>query len=99
MEAFPSTWRDTPKNRERWIGLQKSYLFLTQEQASKGELQCYYCGAAPLRIVHWSEPQQTADKATVDHVVPRSRGGADDPSNMVVSCVRCNYAKGTGLPR
>lgn len=31
---------------------------------------------------------------TVDHVVPLSRGGADGPSNWVLSCLQCNQRKG-----
>jgi hypothetical protein len=29
----------------------------------------------------------------VDHVVPRARGGTDDPSNLMPSCLPCNYSK------
>jgi 5-methylcytosine-specific restriction endonuclease McrA len=35
---------------------------------------------------------------TVDHVVPRSRGGADTWENLVACCVRCNNAKGNRTP-
>ncbi|MBP7594328.1 MAG: HNH endonuclease [Candidatus Microthrix sp.] len=35
----------------------------------------------------WEWPQ-------IDHVVPTSRGGSDDPSNLVLACCRCNSAKG-----
>ncbi len=35
---------------------------------------------------------------TVDHVVPRSRGGADAWENLVACCVRCNNAKGARTP-
>lgn len=31
---------------------------------------------------------------TVDHVHPRSRGGADSWENLVACCLRCNNAKG-----
>src|SRR5450755_338795 len=31
---------------------------------------------------------------TVDHVMPRSRGGGDTWENLVACCVRCNNAKG-----
>ena len=31
---------------------------------------------------------------TVDHVIPISRGGTDDPLNLVAACKRCNYAFG-----
>lgn len=48
---------------------------------------CRYCGAkAPFAELH------------VDHVVPRSRGGGDDPWNLTAACVDCNMAKGNGIP-
>lgn len=31
----------------------------------------------------------------VDHVVPTSRGGTDNPSNLVTACWSCNLEKGT----
>jgi 5-methylcytosine-specific restriction endonuclease McrA len=40
--------------------------------------RCAYCGG---------------HATTVDHVVPRSRGGADTWENLVACCVRCNNAK------
>ena len=40
--------------------------------------RCHYCG----------NPATTAD-----HVVPRSKGGADDPSNLVACCLPCNSSK------
>lgn len=45
--------------------------------------QCVYCGVS-------------LDDATrtVDHVVPRSRGGKDHLSNYVLSCLGCNNVKG-----
>jgi 5-methylcytosine-specific restriction endonuclease McrA len=36
--------------------------------------------------------------ATVDHVVPRSRGGADAWENLVACCLRCNGIKGNRTP-
>jgi 5-methylcytosine-specific restriction endonuclease McrA len=35
---------------------------------------------------------------TVDHVIPRSRGGADTWLNLVACCVRCNNKKGDRTP-
>ena len=35
---------------------------------------------------------------TVDHVVPRSRGGADAWENLVACCLRCNGIKGDRTP-
>ncbi len=44
---------------------------------------CQYCGA-------------TAE--SLDHVVPRSRGGAHTWDNVVACCRRCNIKKGNRLP-
>ncbi len=35
---------------------------------------------------------------TIDHVVPRSRGGGDTWENLVACCVRCNNSKGNRTP-
>lgn len=48
---------------------------------------CQYCGEAPGRHL-----------LTVDHVVPRSRGGAHNWDNLVTACTRCNQKKGSLLP-
>lgn len=32
--------------------------------------------------------------STIDHVVPRSKGGQDSWENLVACCLRCNNAKG-----
>jgi hypothetical protein len=29
-------------------------------------------------------------QATVDHVVPRARGGSNRPSNLITCCMKCN---------
>ncbi|MFO1054172.1 MAG: HNH endonuclease [Planctomycetota bacterium] len=45
--------------------------------------RCQYCGVRPAH-----------SQLTVDHVVPRSRGGRTSWDNCVVACVRCNARKG-----
>lgn len=47
--------------------------------------RCQYCG--------------THDDLTIDHVIPRSRGGADTWENLVTACHRCNHRKGNRTPR
>ena len=36
---------------------------------------------------------------TIDHVIPRSRGGTDVWENVVASCQRCNVKKGDRTPK
>ena len=45
---------------------------------------CQYCGAT--------------DRLTLDHVYPKSRGGADAWENLVAACVPCNNRKGNRTP-
>lgn len=57
-------------------------------------MNCHYCGrifAAPFA------PQPSGDERwkTRDHVVPRCRGGTNEPWNIVAACWRCNIDKGT----
>ena len=47
--------------------------------------RCVYCGTSGGRL-------------TLDHVVPRSRGGESVWENVVTSCAPCNLRKGNRLP-
>ncbi|MBI2216546.1 MAG: HNH endonuclease [Candidatus Rokubacteria bacterium] len=38
------------------------------------------------------------ERLTVDHVIPRSRGGDTTWTNVVAACLRCNLKKGNRLP-
>jgi len=46
---------------------------------------CQYCGARNVSL-------------TIDHVVPRERGGGDEWTNLVCCCTKCNNKKGNRLP-
>jgi len=35
---------------------------------------------------------------TIDHILPRSRGGTNEPGNLAVCCTRCNNRKGEQTP-
>ncbi|MFW6330688.1 MAG: HNH endonuclease [Gemmatimonadota bacterium] len=54
--------------------------------------RCQYCGR------HRGE-LKGREFLTRDHVVPLSRGGANDWGNVVAACSPCNNRKGNGLPR
>ena len=40
---------------------------------------------------------QVAD-LTLDHIIPRSAGGSDDPENLAAACIPCNQRKGARSP-
>jgi 5-methylcytosine-specific restriction endonuclease McrA len=46
--------------------------------------RCQYCG--------------TTKRLTIDHIVPRSKGGGSSWDNVVTSCEPCNLRKGACLP-
>jgi 5-methylcytosine-specific restriction endonuclease McrA len=54
--------------------------------------RCQYCGR------HRSE-LRGRDFLTRDHIVPVSRGGANDWGNVVAACSPCNNRKGNRLPK
>lgn len=47
------------------------------------DYRCALCGAKPPK-----------DKLTLDHIVPRSKGGTNDAENLQPACPRCNRRKG-----
>ena len=40
----------------------------------------------------------SSSASTIDHVLPRSRGGEDSWENLVACCLRCNNVKGDRTP-
>lgn len=52
---------------------------------SRDKNTCQYCGAKEVAL-------------QLDHINPRSRGGADTPDNLVAACKPCNTSKGAKTP-
>lgn len=59
--------------------------------------KCHWCGC-PTRLV----AGDAQDQATVDHVIPRCKGGTNDEENLVSACHACNARRNSedmkGLP-
>jgi len=47
--------------------------------------KCAYCGRGDLTL-------------TIDHIIPRARGGEDSWDNLVAACLHCNNKKGNKTP-
>jgi len=54
---------------------------------ARDENRCQYCGG-----------KHPTNELSLDHVIPRSRGGRTTWENVVCACTRCNARKGGRLP-
>lgn len=57
-----------------------------KNQYAAQEGRCYYCQA------------EVGAKYHVDHFIPLSKGGSNDPSNIVIACPSCNLRKNNKTP-
>jgi 5-methylcytosine-specific restriction endonuclease McrA len=53
----------------------------------RDKFRCQYCG-----------DKKTAAELTLDHILPRSRGGDNSPVNIVTACLQCNSRKRDRTP-
>jgi 5-methylcytosine-specific restriction endonuclease McrA len=61
--------------------------FSRRNVAKRDHYTCQYCGGQP-----------GAESITIDHVRPRSQGGASNWTNCVAACEACNAKKGDRAP-
>ncbi|MBI2425627.1 MAG: HNH endonuclease [Candidatus Hydrogenedentes bacterium] len=61
--------------------------FSRRNLLTRDQHKCQYCGC-PL----------SGKNLTIDHVMPRSRGGQDTWENVVLACSSCNVRKGNRTP-
>ena len=78
---------NVPRRRAHWC--RKSVL-------ERDAYRCIYCGIQS-GDSHQSRVMKK-DDFTIDHIIPRSRGGRDVWSNTACACFRCNHRKGNKLP-
>ena len=53
----------------------------------RDKFRCQYCGE-----------KKPAGELTLDHILPRSRGGDNSPVNVVTACMACNNRKSDRTP-
>jgi 5-methylcytosine-specific restriction endonuclease McrA len=72
----------------RYAGVpERCVTFSRRNLYRRDKYTCQYCGARP-----------GTEELTIDHIVPRSRGGASTWGNCVLSCIECNRRKADHLP-
>ena len=47
---------------------------------------------------YWCDKPLTKETATLDHVIPISRGGLNNANNYVIACEPCNSGRGNSMP-
>jgi 5-methylcytosine-specific restriction endonuclease McrA len=71
---------------KRYISVPYRKVILTRKNIFRRDsFRCAYCGRGDLRL-------------TVDHVIPKAKGGQDSWENLVCACTVCNNKKGDGTP-
>ena len=58
-------------------------VFSRRNMYRRDNLKCQYCGSKP-----------GSEELTIDHIVPRSKGGKSSWENCVLACIKCNHEKG-----
>ncbi|MDE2834879.1 MAG: HNH endonuclease [Bacteroidota bacterium] len=94
VESLPQAVLCTPRRHFAWPSIVRlrSYvrvpfrrIMLSRKNVLRRDgFRCQYCNQR--------------ERLTVDHVVPRSRGGKDQWTNLVAACIRCNNRKGDRTP-
>lgn len=81
------TYMNVPRRRAHWsrkgVLIRDGYI-------------CIYCGTQPGAVERGKV--MTKSDFTVDHILPRSRGGRDQWTNTACACYTCNHRKGNRLP-
>jgi 5-methylcytosine-specific restriction endonuclease McrA len=72
----------------RYVKYKFSYVACNRQNILwRDKNQCQYCGKKFL-----------PEKLTIDHVIPKSRGGKNSWKNLVAACKKCNQRKGNRTP-
>lgn len=60
--------------------------FYETRKTENNKYKCEYCGC-----------ELDFEEVTIDHKIPRSRGGDNRLENLAISCIKCNVSKGTKI--
>ena len=94
VEALPHRAVRTPSRQFAWPSIVRLKVYVSvpykrimisrKNVLRRDRFRCQYCGSR--------------DRLTVDHVLPKSRGGRDTWENLVAACTPCNNRKGSRTP-
>jgi 5-methylcytosine-specific restriction endonuclease McrA len=94
VEALPGRSLRSPSRHLPWPSIvrlrayvavpYKRIMMSRKNVLRRDRFRCQYCGSR--------------DSLTIDHVLPKSRGGKDTWENLVAACTPCNNRKGNRTP-
>jgi 5-methylcytosine-specific restriction endonuclease McrA len=94
VEALPDRYVRSTSMRHPWPSIVRVNMYVRvpyrqillsrKNVLRRDQHRCQYCGVR--------------DRLTIDHVMPRSRGGREAWENLVAACVPCNNRKGNRTP-
>jgi 5-methylcytosine-specific restriction endonuclease McrA len=58
---------------------------------------CHWCKKM-MTMGHGSDGRCLPRTATLDHLIPQSKGGSNFPENIVLACHECNNKRGNSMP-
>lgn len=83
LQEFP--WPSVIRLK-KYVNIPYKQVVLTRRNVLKRDgYKCTYCGRGDLPL-------------TVDHIIPRAKGGLDTWENLVCACTKCNNKKGNRTP-
>src|ERR1700721_471246 len=90
--VFPDFFFVVETRKERMHPIKKKrsepYFLCRRRQVFDAfDAQCFYC-AAPLKFISF----------TIDHIIPKFRGGNEKRPNLAAACLKCNQQKGNREP-
>lgn len=84
--------RGNPARRD-WVGANRDKI---RDDVYKSGVACWLCG----KPIDWDAPKRSRWAPSVDHVVPRSKGGSlFARSNAELAHYGCNSKRGNRAPR
>jgi hypothetical protein len=63
-------------------------IYMRTRLAEAQNWHCCWCGCDATHL------RGKSNSATVEHIIPRSKGGSDDMENLAMACERCNTRRG-----
>jgi len=77
----------------QWLSFRKWYF---RQKLKEGPLACHFCDTVNLKVNTFGTPKKL--QATIDHFLPRAKGGREYHwDNLVVCCRVCNAKKADKL--